>query len=263
MSISRRACSVFAGLMFTIFFSLSAGAQIDPLHQDNFLKLQDDLKKQGFTDDEIITVFSDSRFHLYPQILARTGKGMNYMSRRFGLLTRASIKRGKNVLVRYRDYLKEIERNYGVDKEVIIAILRVETNFGATTGIYPILNSLTTMAIIENRRMEWARREVVELMNFCKIQNRDPYSIRGSWAGAFGISQFIPSSYVHYAVDGNGDGKIDLSTMSDALASVANYLKSHGWERDRPREKWQAIYAYNHCDNYVKAVFAYAKALTK
>jgi membrane-bound lytic murein transglycosylase B len=264
MGTSGRLALVFSGLIVAVIFSFSVEAQVlDPLYQDNFIKLQDDLKKQGFTADEVANIFSDSRFQLYPQILGRTGKGMNYMSRRFGLLSKASIKRGKNIILRYRDYLKNVEHNYGVDKEIIVAILRVETNFGATTGTYPVLNSLTTMAIIDNRRLEWARKEVVELLTFCKRQNKDPYTIRGSWAGAFGISQFIPSSYVNYAVDGNGDGTVDLLSMSDALASVGNYLKSHGWERNSPQEKWQAVYAYNHCDNYVKAIFAYAKALAK
>lgn len=117
------------------------------------------------------------------------------------------------------------------------------------------------MAVIENRRSEWARKELAELLTFCREQNRDPFSIRGSWAGAFGIPQFIPSSYVRFAVDGNSDGRIDLFSMSDAVASVASYLRSHGWEKGKPEQNRQAVYAYNRCDSYVKAVFAYAKAL--
>ena len=84
--------------------------------------------------------------------------------------------------------------------------------------------------------------------------------MKGSWAGAFGICQFIPSSYVRFAVDGNGDGVIDLFDFRDAVASIANYLKAHGWENGRLEAKRQAIYAYNHCDSYVDAVLAYAKA---
>jgi len=236
---------------------------IDAAYQNGLDGLKASLEQQGFTAEELTGIFSDSRFQLYPHILGRTGKGMNYMSRRFGLLSKSSIRRGKNILVRYSASLKNVEHAYGVQKEVIIAILRVETNFGSATGTYPVLNSLATMAIIENRRIEWARKEVAELLKLCKAQNKDPFTIRGSWAGAFGISQFIPSSYVNFAVDGNGDGTIDLLTMSDALASVANYLKSHGWSKDDAAGKWQAVYAYNHCNNYVRAVFAYARALAK
>ncbi len=238
-------------------------AYVDPAYQEGLNLLQADLGQQGFTPDELTNIFSDGRFQVYPHIVGRTGKGMNYLSKRFGLLSKNSIKRGKGIMSRYNASLKNAEQIYGVQKEIIVAILRVETNFGSATGTYPILNSLATMAIIENRRSEWARKEVAELLKFCKAEQRDPFTIRGSWAGAFGISQFIPSSYVNYAVDGNGDGAIDLFTMPDAVASVANYLKSHGWANDDTDGKWQAVYAYNHCDNYVRAIFAYAKALMK
>lgn len=250
---------------FMVVFALAGFGHpaIDPAYQNGLDALKASLEQQGFTAEELTGIFSDSRFQLYPHILGRTGKGMNYMSRRFGLLSKSSIKRGKNILVRYSASLKNVEQVYGVQKEVIIAILRVETNFGSATGIYPILNSLATMAIIENRRIDWARKEVAALLTMCKAQHKDPFTIRGSWAGAFGISQFIPSSYMNYAVDGNGDGTIDLLTMSDALASVANYLRSHGWSKDDSDMKWQAVYAYNHCDNYVRAVFTYARALAK
>lgn len=249
--------------IFTLVLAGRGHACVDPAYQDGLDLLKAELMQQGFTPEELTNIFSDSRFQLYPRILGRTGKGMNYMSKRFGLLSKGSINRGKGVLTRYSGSLKNLEQIYGVQKEVIVAILRVETNFGSATGVYPILNSLATMAIIENRRTEWARKEVAELLKMCKAQQRDPFTVRGSWAGAFGISQFIPSSYMNYAVDGNGDGTVDLLTMSDALASVANYLKSHGWVKDDSDGKWRAVYAYNHCDNYVKAVFAYARALMK
>lgn len=265
MRASGRIVSTFVLCCFLVlsFCVPAEAAGIDPLYQESLERLQEDLKSQGFTSDELAKIFSDSRFELYPEIVKRTGKGMDYLGRRFGLLTKRSIKRGKNMLAAYGDVLRSAEKTYGVQKEIIAAILRVETNFGAATGVYPVLNSLVTMAVVENRRSEWARKEVTELLTICREQDRDPFSIRGSWAGAFGISQFIPSSYVKFAVDGNGDGRIDLLTMGDAVASVANYLKSHGWEKDDQRLKWEAVYAYNHCDSYVNAVFAYAKALMK
>ncbi len=261
---SRHIPFIFAVAVCLAFVLAGPGhAFIDPAYQESLTKLKEDLKQQGFTSEELTNIFSDSRFQIYPHIVGKSGKGANYLSRRFGLLSKNSVKRGKSFLVRYNASLKSVEQFYGVQKEIIVAILRVETNFGSATGIYPVLNSLATMALIENRRSEWARKELAELLNICKAQHRDPFSIRGSWAGAFGISQFIPSSYVNYAVDGNGDGVIDLLTMPDALASVANYLKSHGWANNDSAGKWQAVYAYNHCDNYVRAVFAYAKALMK
>ena len=160
-----------------------------------------------------------------------------------------------------QDVLVRVEKSYGVDKEIIIAILRVETNFNSYVGKYPIFNSLLTLAIIENRRSAWAEGELAELLRISKNLGKDPLSIKGSWAGAFGMAQFIPSSYMKYAVDGNNDGTVDLFDFPDATASIANYLKAHGWEKDSPDKNWKAVYAYNHCDEYVKAIFAYAKAL--
>ncbi len=253
-------------LVFAVFVSVPSflsHAGVNPLYDDKIEALKEELKKHGFSSEELTGIFSDSRFELYPEIVGRKGKGMDYFNRRFGLLTKRSIERGKGVLVRYREVFKNAEDQYGVDKEVIVAILRVETNFGSSTGTYPILNSLATIAVVENRRSQWAQGEVVQLLKMCKDQNKDPFSIRGSWAGAFGISQFIPSSYAKFAVDGNGDGVVDLFTMSDAVASVANYLKAHGWEKDKPEQKKLAVFAYNHCYSYVRAVLAYAKALKK
>ncbi|MBP1747725.1 MAG: murein hydrolase [Deltaproteobacteria bacterium] len=261
---SRHIPFIFAVSLVLIFVLADLNhAYVDPVYQDGLNLLQLDLQKQGFTSEELTNVFSDSRFQVYPHIVGKTGKGMNYLSKRFGLLSKDSINRGRGILARYAASLKDAEQIYGVEKEIIVAILRVETNFGSAMGTYPILNSLATMAIIENRRSEWARKEVAELLKMCKAQQRDPFTIQGSWAGAFGISQFIPSSYVNYAVDGNGDGAVDLLTMSDAVASVANYLKSHGWAKDDSDGKWRAVYAYNHCDNYVRAIFAYAEALAR
>ncbi len=261
---SRHIPFIFAVLLALMAaFAGPCYAFIDPAYEAGLNALKTNLQEQGFTSEELTNIFSDSRFQLYPRIVGRTGKGMNYLSKKFGLLSKSSINRGRGILTRYSTSFSNAEEVYGVQKEIIVAILRIETNFGSATGTYPILNSLATMAIIENRRTEWARKEVAELLKMCKAQRRDPFTIRGSWAGAFGISQFIPSSYVNYAVDGNGDGTVDLLTMADALASVANYLRSHGWAKDDPEGKWRAVYAYNHCDNYVRAVFAYARALEK
>ena len=254
---------VILSVVFVPVPPLSSQAGVNAIYEENLEGLKEKLKKHGFTPEELEGIFADGRFELYPEIIGKKGKGMNYFSRRFGLLTKRSVGRGKGVLARHQEALKSAEERYGVDKEIIVAILRVETNFGSTTGTYPVLNSLATLAVVENRRTKWAQDEVAQLLKMCRDQKLDPFSIRGSWAGAFGISQFVPSSYVKFAVDGNGDGFVDLFTMGDAVASIANYLKEHGWEKGKAAQKWQAVYAYNHCDNYVKAVFAYAKALKK
>jgi len=219
------------------------------------------LKLRGFTEDETNRIFSDNRVELHPLIIEKSGKGIDYFNRKFGLLTKKSIQKGQALL---RDHWKAftiIEDTFGVDKEIILGILRVETNFGANTGRYSVFNSLLSMVLIENRRSSWAERELIELLSICKEQNKDPFSLKGSWAGAFGICQFVPTSYTQFAVDGNGDGKIDLFDFGDAIASIANYLKFHGYEKNKPDRNRDAIYAYNRCDNYVKAILVYANAL--
>ena len=116
------------------------------------------------------------------------------------------------------------------------------------------------MATLPNRRYEWAEEELVHLLVMCRDLGKDPLSVKGSWAGAFGLCQFVPSSFLTYAVDGDGDGVVDLFTFSDAMASIANYLKESGWQTNDVAQAKKAIHAYNHCDSYVKAVIAYAKA---
>ena len=219
------------------------------------------LKAHGFADDELNRIFSDGRVVLYPPVVEKSGKGLDYFNRKFGLLTKKSIQRGQLILTENKEIFNKVEETFGVEKEIILGILRVETNFGSHTGSYPVFNSLLSMALIENRRSSWAEEELIELLCICKEQNKDPLSIKGSWAGAFGICQFMPTSYAKFAVDGNNDGAIDLFDLYDAVASIANYLKSHGFEKNRPTGNREAVYAYNHCDNYVKAIFAYAKAL--
>ena len=221
------------------------------------------LLTKGLSEGEVRALFDDTRVAMYPEILQKKGKGIDYFHRKFGLLTRTSIERGQRIIRDNLDELKRIEALFGVEKEVLVAVYRVETNFGGYTGSYPVFNSLLTMTLLENRRSAWAEKELINLIVFSRERGFDALAIKGSWAGAFGLCQFVPSSYLTYAVDGNGDGRVDLFNVVDALASVANYLKYSGWENGNLQKKKKAIYAYNHCDNYVKAVLAYAKAVGK
>jgi membrane-bound lytic murein transglycosylase B len=248
-------------ISFLFVFSFPVYGEIDPQYQDQINILTTKLLATGFNEEEIQRIFSDERVMLYPQILERSGKGLPYFGKKFGLLTKKSIERGRKFLNENKEALERVETTYGVNKEIIIAILRVETNLSKYVGKYPIFNSLLTLALLENKRSSWAENELIELLWISKTLNKDPLSIKGSWAGAFGMAQFIPSSYRKYAVDGNYDGTIDLFDFTDAFASIANYLKAHGWENGNAEKNWQAVYAYNHCDEYVKAIFAYAKSL--
>ncbi len=265
--LNRLGGSHIAGFCLSVFLLIAAytAGLAAPVSADNG-RLDDlllRLKARGLSEEDLARVFSDPRVTLYPEIVERRGKGLDYTSRRFGLLTKISVKQGKNVMRDNRHILGKIESAYGVGREVLVALLRIETNFGRFVGNTPIFNSLLTMALIENRRSDWAGEELGQLLRFSREQNRDPLSIKGSWAGAFGLPQFVPSSYVKYGVDGNDDGIVDLDNLTDALASMANYLKSFGWSLKDSAKKKEALYAYNHCDNYVQAVLAYARALKR
>lgn len=251
----------------SLFMLFAAGTTVlaapFPSRGERLDELRAKLEARGLSAEEIDRAFSDSRVALYPEIVRRSGKGLDYTGRRFGLLTKKSVNEGKRVLRENGGLLRKIESDFGVGKEILVAILRIETNFGRFVGTVPVFNSLLTMALIENRRSDWAGEELGHLLLISRKQNSDPLAIIGSWAGAFGIPQFVPSSYVRYGADGNGDEKVDLFTLADALASMANYLKAFGWSGNDPANRKEALYAYNRCDHYVQAVLAYARALKK
>jgi membrane-bound lytic murein transglycosylase B len=239
----------------------SARAGIDSAYNERLGELLARLTSQGWPEEDLLKILGDPRVTLYPQILEKRAKGLNYRGREFGLLTTKSVLEGKAVLKANRHLLQKIETVYGVGPEFLVAILRVETNFGRVKGNYPVFNSLLTMTLLENRRSAWAAGELEHLLLLSLEQERDPLSVKGSWAGAFGLPQFIPSSFRKYGADGNRDGMVDLDNLADAFASIASYLKSFGWSRQDAVRKHSAVYAYNHCDNYVRAVLAYARAL--
>jgi peptidoglycan lytic transglycosylase B len=256
---------VFISFLIIALLILSPGSPAGAVIEATYLEKQEELVQsltaRGFSEEDLSGIFSDRRVMIYPEIVGRSGKGINYLGRPFGLLSKKSILEGKQIVRDNRSLLRHIESAYGVEKEVLVAILRLETNFGRVKGNVLIFNSLLTLSLIENRRSAWAEEELATLLLMCRNTQKDPLEIRGSWAGAFGLPQFVPSSYVKYGVDGNGDGSVDLNNQTDALASIGNYLKSFGWSRKNLADKKQALYAYNHCENYVQAVLTYARAI--
>ncbi|MAK92633.1 MAG: lytic murein transglycosylase B [Oleibacter sp.] len=145
-------------------------------------------------------------------------------------LTSKRISAGKAFMEKHADLLAAAEKEYGVSKEIIAAIIGVETFYGTRQGGYRVLDSLSTLAFdYPKRPLFW--RELKAFFALAEKEGLDPATIKGSYAGAMGYGQFIPTSYLAYAVDGDGDGKRDLwGNPADAIFSVANYFKRHGWK---------------------------------
>lgn len=145
-------------------------------------------------------------------------------------LTEKRISQGKQFIKDNAELLEKAEKEFGVPKEIIASIIGVETFYGKRQGNYRVLDSLSTLAFdYPKRSLFW--RELKEFFVMSQEQQVDPGSVKGSYAGAMGYGQFIPSSYRYYAIDYDGDGKKDLWTnKADAIGSVANYFKRHGWK---------------------------------
>mgnify|MGYP001544150408 CR=1 FL=1 len=143
----------------------------------------------------------------------------------------ARVSKGQQMLATYGAQLSGIESKYGVPKEILVAIWGLESNYGAQMGNYQIFDALATLAY-DGPRADFGRRELIAAMKMEEKEGYAPASMTSSWAGAFGNTQFVPSAFLTYAVDGDGDGKIDLwNSPADALASTASHLSTQGWVR--------------------------------
>jgi membrane-bound lytic murein transglycosylase B len=142
---------------------------------------------------------------------------------------------GRAFLREHWDLLARIEADTGVPAEMVVAIMGVETSYGRITGSHRVLDALYTLGLFYPPRATFFRSELATVMKLAQEENVDLDTAKGSYAGAMGWGQFMPSSYRAYAVDGDGDGRRDLwGSLPDITASIANYFVAHGWERGRP-----------------------------
>ena len=145
----------------------------------------------------------------------------------------AVVRRGKEVARENRTLLSRVERTYGVPPRIVLAIWGMESRYGRNIGRTPVFQALATLAW-EPRRADFFRGQLFDALTMVEKGHADVDMMKGSWAGAMGQTQFMPSSYLEYAVDADGDGHRDIwSSTADVASSIANYLKGHGWERDR------------------------------
>lgn len=161
----------------------------------------------------------------------RPAEKMNWGRYRPIFITENRINSGVEFYHKYQTALLRAEAEYGVSASVIAAIIGVETSYGANRGNWAVIDALSTLSFEYPRRASFFSNELQKFLTIAYQMNRDPYSFKGSYAGAMGYPQFMPSSYMAYAIDFDGDGIKDLwDNPVDAIGSVANYLAKHGWK---------------------------------
>ncbi|MCE1230219.1 MAG: lytic murein transglycosylase [Firmicutes bacterium] len=180
-------------------------------------------------------------------------------------ITPSRLARGRRLLKQHRSWLQRIEKQYDVPAPLLVAIWGLETDFGRYLGRFSTLRALATLAHGSSRQA-FFRKELLEALRLVDRGDLQPQGMRGAWAGELGQTQFLPSSYAAFAVDGDGDGRRDLiRSAQDALASTAHYLKSHGWragegwEEDTPN--FEALRTWNRSRTYAKTIGLFARQL--
>lgn len=192
------------------------------------------VSRHGFEREQLEQILAGVRVR--PEVLeamARPAESLDWYQYQPIFLTETRIAKGEAFWRAHADTLERASREYGVPAEIIVAIIGVETLYGTRKGKHLVLDSLATLAFRYPRRNKFFRTELEQFLVLAQQENLDTPKVTGSYAGAMGIPQFISSSYRRYAVDFDGDGVRNLfGSESDAIGSVANYLKTHGWQRD-------------------------------
>jgi membrane-bound lytic murein transglycosylase B len=269
-------CFFFLFLLFTLIPCVSA--QSSPKGNE-FDLLKERLIKDGFAPEKIQDIMSRDAVFFTPDgvslFFVHSESSLNYDQ----FLSKDSIANAFQYMKDHKEVLDQAQEAFGVHKTVITAILLVETRLGTFLGKRTVINTLATMAALTDetlqeriwnaipepkkpkketflkkvaQRSKWGYEELKALIKYADKQGFAPETIKGSYAGAMGISQFMPSNALTLAKDGNDDGKIDLFDHSDAIFSVANYLKHHGWKPGISRQRQhEVLFRYNHSNYYV------------
>ncbi|WP_425993772.1 lytic murein transglycosylase [Afipia sp. DC4300-2b1] len=174
---------------------------------------------------------------------------------------------GANKMKQFGSVLSRIEQRYGVPGSVLVAIWGLETDYGVNIGKFPTIRSVATLAY-DCRRSEMFRAELKDALRIVDQGDLSPADMRGAWAGEIGQTQFMPSSYIKFAVDFDGNGRRDLlRSAPDVLASTANFLASHGWKRGQPwdpgSENFAVIQQWNKSEVYSKTIAYFASQLDR
>ncbi len=242
-----------------------------------YVGLKYDLVRHGLDKTYVSQTFADSRNAFLPDVVRKIAYLRKESPDIYQKFLRPEVAaQGRVYLDAHRTMLNQAEAQFGVAPEVIVAILTIESSLGNATGKYPVFNVFASLAVMDtpevaqelgldpalrerlHQKAAWARRELQIFLEYCATRHQDPYSICGSWAGAIGFCQFLPSSLKTCGVAAKGGGRVDLFTHDDAIFSVACYLHKSGFKLQN-RASWRrAVYSYNHSEAYVDTVLTLA-----
>lgn len=236
-----------------------------------YMRVFNQLEHAGLDFNSLI----ESLFNTSPKVINEVTRRWNHPAEKLSysnyckiFLTDVRIIAGRKFHTQHQDLIHRISKRYGVDEYLLLAIIGVESMYGASHADYRVVDVFHTIAHDVPRKRKWAELELIQFLDYCGKNDIDPGTVWGSYAGAIGYAQFIPSSLNTYGKDHNGDGRVDPYTWEDALESVANYLIKHKYARgstdfSKGSRNWKSIYAYNHSTNYVRAVLEFRHELKK
>lgn len=233
----QRFLVLFVLLFFSMLFSPLTLADTPLTKQPDvqaFIQLM--VKKHGFKKTTLTALFNAVKIR--PQVMKHINKPLEKETwRTYQLLfvNEWRISHGVKFWNKYNDALKRAEAAYGVPASIIVATIGVETKYGQNNGEYRVMDALTNIAFSGTSRAAFFRKELEQFLLLTREQHLDPLQVFGSYAGAIGQPQFMPSSYRYYAVNFSKSGKIDLMHNEiDVIGSIANYYKQHGWKPNQP-----------------------------
>ncbi|MDR3477091.1 MAG: lytic murein transglycosylase B [Gammaproteobacteria bacterium] len=234
--LNRYFLSLCLGL-FGLLFSFTAFADanfVDRPEVQTFIQRM--VTKYHFNQEYLYNVFSAVKVRpsVNRSVKAPMEKEAAWYTYQRIFITESRIRQGVTFWERNREALAQAERTYGVPASIIVATVGVETKYGKNKGEYPVIDALTNIAFSGSSRSNYFRQELEEFLLLTREQHLNPLTVRGSYAGAMGQPQFMPSSYRHYAVSLNGSSRADLTNNeNDIIASVANYYQKHGWKANQ------------------------------
>lgn len=232
----ERSCQLILSCFICLVITTSVSADYSK-HEKAGLLIDELVKEHGFDRDYLISVFksAEQKESILEAIARPAEKRLEWFEYRKIFITKDRIAKGLEFIKEHLSTLERAEKEFGVPKEIIASIIGVETRYGRHKGNYRVIDALTTLGFDYPPRSKFFSSELKQALLLAKEQGFDILEMKGSYAGAMGYGQFIPSSYRHYAIDYDGDKVADiLNNVTDAIGSVANYFVEHKWKKGEP-----------------------------